>query len=76
MDSDNYPSKRKNKKKVKNCSSCTCNVLQPSWIRCPISSSDELDRVILDYGCNFLWRIAIVLWTLFFVIEGCQAFMQ
>ena len=75
MDSDSYPKRCKNKEKDKNRCSCSRNVLQPSWIRCPISSSDELDGIILDYGCNFLWRIGIVLWVVFFTIKGYEYFM-
>jgi len=44
------------------------DLLQPSWIRCPIPSGDDVDRIILAYGCDFLWRIGIFLWSLFFII--------
>ena len=70
MDSDS--SKRKKKKltkKGKNANSHTSDFFQPSWVRCPISSDNDLDRVILDYGCNFLWYIGLAIWTLFFVIK-------
>lgn len=45
------------------------DLFQPSWIRCPFSSSDDLDRILLDYGCNFLWRIGVFLWVVFL---ACQ----
>lgn len=71
MDGD-YSRDCKYKKENKDCGTCSRDLLQPSWVRCPISSCNDLDRVILDYGCNFLWRIGIVLWGLFFVIEGIK----
>jgi len=43
------------------------NFLQPSWIRCPICSSNEMDRFLLDYGRYFLLPIGILFWTLFFI---------
>ncbi len=75
MDGD-YSSSKKYKKKVKNDCVNSCDVLQPSWVRCPIPPCDGVDRIILDYGCNFLWRIGIVLWALFFVVEGIKMIIK
>jgi hypothetical protein len=30
----------------------------------------------LDYGCNFLWRIGIALWAVFFVVETCKIIIK
>ena len=75
MDSDSEkPSKQR--KKNKNSCSCFSNILQPSWVRCPIPSGDDVDEIILDYGCNFLWRIGIALWAVFFVVETCKIIIK
>jgi hypothetical protein len=29
------------------------DILQPSWIRCPLCSGNEMDRFLLDYGRYF-----------------------
>jgi hypothetical protein len=39
------------------------DLLQPSWVRCPICGCDENDRVILDYGRNFLLPFGFFLWV-------------
>jgi hypothetical protein len=44
------------------------NVLQPTWVRCPICPGDNLDQVLLDYGFNFLLPVGILFWTLFFIL--------
>ena len=75
MDGD-YSKKPKYKKEDKDWCANSSDLLQPSWIRCPISSSDGLDGIILDYGCNFLWRIGIALWAVFFVVETCKIIIK
>jgi hypothetical protein len=68
MDGD--PSKQTiTRKEVENLGSSASDIFQPSWLRCPFSFSDDMDRVILDYGCNFLWRIGIAIWVIFLVAE-------
>jgi|688.fasta_scaffold12674_8 hypothetical protein len=41
------------------------NVLQPSGFRCPFCSGDEMDRVLLGYGRNFLLPFGLLLWAIF-----------
>ncbi len=65
MDSDSC--KRTNKKEDQNDVSDLGDILQPSWVRCPICSCDEVDRILLDYGFNILCPIAIILWTVFLI---------
>ena len=78
MDGDSYKKQsegeepiqpRKAKAKSTDRVSCLSNLLQPSWVRCPISSDNELDRILLDYGCHFLCPFAIFLWALFFIFQ-------
>lgn len=38
------------------------DVLQPSWVRCPICSCDEMDKFLLDYGRYFLFPFSVLLW--------------
>jgi len=42
-------------------------VLQSSWLRRLIQTSNGLDRFLLDYGFNFLWRCGLFSWALFFI---------
>jgi hypothetical protein len=39
------------------------DILQPSWVRCPVCNCDEMDRFLLDYGLNFLLPIGLFLWV-------------
>ncbi len=69
MDGDYSRNKKKNrKKKHKDDLSYLSDVLQPSWVRCPICVDDEVDQVILDYGRYFLCPVAIVLWVVLLII--------
>ena len=43
------------------------DVLQPAWIRRAIQTSDGLDRFLLDYGFDFLFRCAFVSWLVFII---------
>jgi hypothetical protein len=45
------------------------DILQPSWVRCPVCSGDEMDRFLLDYGYHFLLPFGIFLWCLVAVIS-------
>lgn len=40
------------------------DVLQPLRVRRTVCSCDEINRVLLDYGFNFLLPVGVVLWTL------------
>jgi hypothetical protein len=44
-------------------------VFQPSWIRCPICFSDEVDKLILDYGYYLLHPFALILWAILFALN-------
>lgn len=61
--------KAKSKKESKDSSSSASDFLQPSWVRCPVCSSDEVDGVLLDYGRYFLLPVAAFLWILFFIVS-------
>jgi hypothetical protein len=43
------------------------DVLQPSWLRCPICAYDKIDGVLLDYGYYLLRPVAIVFWIILLV---------
>jgi hypothetical protein len=43
------------------------NVFQSFGIRRFVCSCDEVDRVLLDYGYNFLLPIGIFLWALLLI---------
>ncbi len=38
---------------------------KPSWVRRLIQTSNELDRFLLAYGCDFLWRCTPICWALY-----------
>ena len=46
------------------------NFLQPFWLRCPLCSNHEMDRILLDYGRHLLLPIGIVLWLVFLFAEA------
>lgn len=69
MDGDYSKCKTKNDKEAhRDGLSYLSDVLQPSWVRCPICVDDEGDRVILDYGRYFLCPVSIILWAVLLVI--------
>lgn len=43
------------------------NFFQPFGVRRFIRSCDEVDRVLLDYGYNFLLPVGIFLWALLLI---------
>jgi len=45
------------------------NILQSFRVRCFVCSCDEMDRVLLDYGRNFLLPVGIFLWVVFFIFH-------
>jgi hypothetical protein len=71
MDGD-YPKQKKENKKAEDGDSLSDfgDLLQPSWVRCPICTSDEMDRFLLDYGRYFLCPFSIILWVLLLVISA------
>lgn len=62
--------KRKNTKKTEISELDLSDLLQPSWIRCPIPPGNDMDWIVLAYGCNILWRVGITLWCLFFTFQA------
>ena len=66
MDGDT--STEKNKKKNSNVMSNFSDILQPIRVRHSVSPDNELDRVLLDYGFNFLLPFGAVLWIVFLVV--------
>jgi hypothetical protein len=50
------------KKKAENHGVDDSNVFQPFWLRCTICRTNETDRVLLAYGCNFLLPLGVFLW--------------
>jgi len=57
------------KKKTKNSNSDDCNVLQPFWVRCALCHYHGVDRVLLDYGLNFLLPFGILFWIVFLITQ-------
>ena len=45
------------------------DVFQPAWIRRIIQTNTGLDRFLLDYGFNFLWRISVLFYIILFIKE-------
>lgn len=68
MDGDS--STEKNKKKTSDDVLNFSHVLQPIRVRRSVPSDNELDRVLLGYGFNFLLPFGAVLWVLFLVITN------
>ncbi len=60
MDSDHYC---KDKKENSDNFSDSCDFFQSARIRCSVCTCDEVDRVLLAYGFNFLLPIGVFLWT-------------
>lgn len=65
MEGDSIP--KENKKKISGCLFNIGNLLQSFRIRRTVCSNDEIDRVLLDYGFNFLLPFGVVLWVVFLV---------
>jgi hypothetical protein len=43
------------------------NIFQSFRFRRFIRPNNEVDRVLLDYGCNFLLPVGTILWIVFFI---------
>jgi hypothetical protein len=43
------------------------NVLQPSWVRHIIQTSNGMDKFLLDYGRYFLPSCGVISWIIFIV---------
>jgi len=69
MDSEHPIRQEETEEDSRDCSSDTCDVLQPSWVRCPVCAGDNVDKIILDYGFDFLLPVGILFWTIFLVLQ-------
>jgi hypothetical protein len=69
MDGDSYR-EEKHKEKIGDAKSNTSNVLQSVRVRRSVRVNYEMDRVLLDYGFNFLLPFGVVLWIVFLVITN------
>lgn len=69
MEGDSY---REEKYKEKNGDgeSYPRNVLQSVRVRRSVRSNNEMDRVLLDYGFNFLLPFGVILWVVFLVVTN------
>jgi hypothetical protein len=73
MEEDSKIQKRINDLEIEILKQCSYNVsdagdvFQPAWLRCAIQTSDGLDRFLLDYGFDFLFRCAFVSWLVFII---------
>lgn len=67
---DSEGNTQKFKKKISNDVSDTGNVLQSIRVRRNVRNDNELDRVLLDYGFNFLLPFGTILWVIFLVITN------
>lgn len=69
MEGDSY---REEKYKEKNGygESYPRNVLQSVRVRRSIRHNNEMDRVLLDYGFNFLLPFGVILWVVFLVVTN------
>lgn len=69
MEGDSY---REEKYKEKNGygESYPRNVLQSVRVRRSVRSNNEMDRVLLDYGFNFLLPFGVILWVVFLVVTN------
>jgi hypothetical protein len=43
------------------------HLFQPFRLRCPIRVDNEVDRVLLGYGLNFLPSFGIIFWLIFLI---------
>jgi len=68
MDGESY---RKNEKKGLNRDDCVDvgDIFQPFRVRCSIRVCNEIDRFLLDYGCNFLPYISFIIYILLLLEE-------
>lgn len=69
MEGDSY---REEKYKEKNGygESYPRNVLQSVRVRRSVRVNNEVDRVLLDYGFNFLLPFGLFLWIVFLVVTN------
>jgi hypothetical protein len=58
---------KKNFKQLSNILPDDCNVLQPTWVRHIIQTSNGIDRFLLDYGFAFLPSCGIISWIIFLI---------
>jgi hypothetical protein len=43
------------------------NLFQSLWLRCTFRVDNEVDRVLLGYGFNFLPSFGIIFWLIFLI---------
>lgn len=58
------------KEKISGSMSNTSHILQSTRVRRTVCSNNEVDRVLLDYGFNFLLPFGVVLWVVFLVVTN------
>jgi hypothetical protein len=68
MDNDNYNLETKVQKTHKHNDTDVSDILQPFGVRCSIRISDEVDRVLLDYGRFVLRYVSPIVYALFLLI--------
>ena len=61
---------KENKKEISGHLSDIGDLLQSVGVRRLVCSNHEVDRVLLDYGFNFLLPFGMFLWVLFLTIFG------
>ena len=69
MDGESYR-EEKHKEKIGDAESNPRNVLQSVRVRRSVRVNNEVDRVLLDYGFNFLLPFGVVLWIIFLVVTN------
>jgi hypothetical protein len=69
MDGESYR-EEKHKEKIGGRMSNTGHVLQSTRVRRSVCTNNEVDRVLLDYGFNFLLPFGVVLWIVFLVVTN------
>jgi hypothetical protein len=68
MDNDNYNLETKVQKTQKHDDIDVSDILQPVGVRCAIRVSNEVDRVLLDYGRFILCYVGPVVYAIFLLI--------
>ena len=60
-------SHKRNEQESSNPVSYISHLFQPFRLRCPIRVDNEVDRVLLGYGLNFLPPFGIIFWLIFLI---------
>jgi hypothetical protein len=64
MEGDSH---KRNEQESSNPVSYISHLFQPFGLRCPIRVDNEVDRVLLGYGLNFLPSFGIIFWLIFLI---------